>query len=71
MIGFEFGEETSARQAPAKTCVLSNGLHPYGFAIEREINFVPRCDSQTVAHRLWNHHLPLRANTVSHTGKYN
>jgi hypothetical protein len=71
VIGFEFGEETSARQAPAKTCLLPDGLDSHCFAIERKINFVARCDSQTVAHRLRNHHLPLGANSVSHTGKYN
>ncbi len=71
MIGFELGKETPARQAPAKTCLLSNGLDPYPGAIERKINLVTRCDPQTVAHRFRNHHLPLWANTVSHTGKYN
>ena len=71
MISLEFGEQTPARQAPAKTCLLPNGLDPYGCAIERNINLVTRCDSQTVAHRFGYHHLPLGANTVSHTGKYN
>lgn len=71
MIGFEFGEQASARQAPAKACLLPNRFDPYGFAIEREINFVTRCDTQPVAHRFRNHHLPLGANTVSHTKKYN
>jgi len=71
VVGLEFGQETSARQAPAKTCLFPNGLDPYRFAIERKINFVTRCDSQTVAHRFRDHHLPLGANTVSHTSEYN
>ena len=71
MIGFELGKETPARQAPAKTCLLSNGLDPYPGAIERKINLVTRCDPQTVAHRFRNHHLPLGANTGAHTSEYN
>ena len=71
MIGFEFGEQASAREAPAKACLLPNGLDPNGFAIERKFDLITRCDTQTVAHRFRNHHLPLGANTVSHTSKYN
>jgi len=71
VIGFELGKETPARQAPAKTCLLPNGLDPYACVIERKINLVTRCDPQTVAHRFRNHHLPLGANTGGHTGEYN
>ena len=67
----ELREETAARHAAAKTRLLPNRLHPHGRAIERDINLVTRRDSQTVAHRFRNHHLPLGANTVSHIDEYN
>jgi hypothetical protein len=45
VIGFELREETPARQAPAKTRLLPNELDPHGFAIERKIDLVARCDT--------------------------
>lgn len=71
MISLKLREETLARQAPAKTCLLPHRLNPNGFAVKRNINLVTGRDSQTVAHRFRDHHLPLGANTVSHTGEYN
>ncbi len=71
MISLKLREETVARQAPTKTCLLPYGFDSYGCAIERKINLVTGCDTQTVAYRLRDHHLPLGANTVSHTDQYN
>ena len=51
--------------------MLPNWLDPYGCTIERKINLVTGCDSQTVAHRFRNHYLPLGADTGSHTDEYN
>lgn len=71
MISFQLREETPSRQAPTETCLLPNGLNPHGAAIEGNIYLVTRRDPQSVTHRFRNHHLPLGADTVSHTDKYN
>ncbi len=70
MVGLQLGYEPQPGERPSQRRVVPHRFQAHRVAalVESELDLVPGADPEAVAKVFGDHHLPLRADPMSHTG---